>query len=68
MPNRQEIRTPTGTLIGYIESDSTGRLTGRTATGRNVGSYDPKSDLTRTPTGAVYGKGNVLPVLIHMAS
>jgi len=67
MANRQELRTPTGKLIGYIESDSMGRLTGRTATGRLVGSYDPKSDITRTPTGSAYGKGNMLPVLIQMA-
>jgi len=67
MANRQELRTPTGKLIGYIESDSTGRLTGRTATGRAVGSYDPKSDITRTPTGAVYGKGNMLSALIQIA-
>lgn len=67
MAHRQELRTPTGTLIGYIESDSSGRLIGRTATGRTVGSYDPKSDVTRTPTGATYGRGNMLSVLIHMA-
>jgi hypothetical protein len=56
--NRQELRTPTGKLISYIESESTGRL---------VGSYDPKSDVTRTPTGTANGKGNMLPVLIQMA-
>jgi hypothetical protein len=65
--NRQELRTPTGKLISYIESESTGRLVGRAATGRMVGSYDPKSDVTRTPTGTANGKGNMLPVLIQMA-
>lgn len=68
MKRRQEFRTPTGKLIGYTEADSIGRLIGRTATGRMVGSYDPRSDITRTPTGTVYGRGNVLPVLIQMAN
>lgn len=58
-----DLRDPHGKLIGKIR-DTGYRLEIRTPTGKLLGWYDPKSNVTRTSTGKLVGKGNFLTTLL----
>jgi hypothetical protein len=60
----QDIRSKSGKLLGRIRQLSSGKLEGRLATGKLMGTYDPKSNTTVDWRGKTVGKGNFLSSLI----
>lgn len=61
----QQIRDKQGRLLGRIREVSSGRHEARDASGRLLGTYDPKSDQTRDPSGRLLAKGDVLGGLVY---
>jgi hypothetical protein len=51
-------------MLGRIAQRSDGRLEGRDANGRLMGTYDPRRDETRDRNGALVGRGNQLSHLV----
>jgi len=58
------LRDQLGMIIGRISTDYKGVLTLRSSLGEVLGTYDPKTNLTRTFLGQVVGTGNLLSMLI----
>jgi hypothetical protein len=50
--------------VGHIETKSNGEMVAKLASGKTVGSYNPKTDKTKLPSGKEFGKGNLLSALI----
>lgn len=61
---RKPIRDRTGSLLGTIETLSTGVQIFRNKDGRRLGIYNPATNKTYSHTGALVGTGNVLTSLI----
>lgn len=59
----QDLRDPTGKLIGKIKKAGE-RFELRGVTGKLMGRYDPKTNETRSDTGKLIGKGNLLTMLL----
>lgn len=64
---KAELRNASGKLIGWIETDSSGKQTGRSATGSPLGYFDTKNNVTHDIGGKRIGAGNHLATLINMA-
>ena len=64
---KDELRNANGKLIGWIETESSGKQTGRGATGAPLGYFDAKNNVTRDVKGKRIGTGNHLATLIGMA-
>lgn len=60
----QDLRDKSGKLLGKIKQNSAGHLEIRTPSGRLLGRYDPKTNQTRTSSGRLVGKGNLLTTLL----
>ncbi len=60
----QELRDRSGKLLGRIHEKGDGKQEGRDPSGRLKGTYDPKSNETRDPSGSLVGRGNMLSSLI----
>jgi hypothetical protein len=58
-----DLKDPRGKLIGKIR-DTRYRLEIRNPNGKLLGWYDPKSNVTKTSTGKLVGKGNLLTSLL----
>ncbi len=63
--NRQIIKDFHYKIIGYIYTESDGKLTARDALLRIVGTYDPKLDVTKDFYGRIVGRGNTLSTLFN---
>lgn len=64
MSQRTPIRLKNGATIGHIETASDGKQKAIASNGGTLGTYDPKSDVTRAANGSTIGKGNLLSHLI----
>lgn len=64
---KAELRNASGKLIGWIETESSGKQTGRGATGSPLGYFDAKNNVTHDVRGKRIGTGNHLATLIGMA-
>jgi hypothetical protein len=53
-----------GNKIGAIETRSDGTQIGKDKNGNKRGEYNPKTNTTKDRNGNIYGKGNLLSVLI----
>lgn len=60
----QQLRDPSGRLIGTIRQLPDGRLEARNPAGSLCGYYDPKKDLTLNRNGSLVARGNILATLI----
>jgi hypothetical protein len=58
------LRDHLGTRIGEIEHQSD-KLVLRDRTGRRLGEYSPRDNVTRDMTGYRVGEGNLLLTLLH---
>ena len=63
MPD-QQLRDSGGRLLGTIKTRSDGKLEIRDPGGSLKGTYDPRSNETRNAGGSLFGKGNLLAVLL----
>lgn len=61
--NRQVIKDFHYKIIGFIDTESDGKLTARDSLLRIVGTYDPRSDVTKDFYGRIVGRGNILSSL-----
>jgi len=61
----QELKNQLGQVIAKIDTDSRGVMTIKTFTGKVLGTYDPKSNMTRNYLGQLIGTGNLLATLIE---
>ena len=52
-------------IIGYIDTDSSGKQTALDAHYKRVGYYDPRTDKTQDGSYRIIGSGNQLAALIH---
>jgi len=59
-----DIRTRSGKLLGTIREVGGGVKEARTASGKLLGKYDPRSNSTRDPSGSNLGQGDQLSSLI----
>ena len=62
--NMHVLRDKQGRKIGVIETDPKGVQTIRNASGKKLGTYDPKTNKTRDAIGRVTGSGNLLTALL----
>lgn len=62
---RQPIREFSGRIIGWEETDSSGKITLRDFYGRILGYYDPNRNETRDFYGRILGCGNCLGTLLR---
>ena len=53
-----------GQTLGYIESEKDGKQKATLVDGNTIGYYDPQSNTTKSPTGEIIGKGNLLANLL----
>lgn len=60
----QALKDRNGNRIGAIEIRSDGTQIGKDKNGNRRGEYNPKTNTTKDKNGNVYGKGNLLSVLI----
>ena len=68
--DKTDLRDSKGFRIGWIETEQHGVQVGRGAVGtmgQRLGTYDPKTNVTRDAKGARVGMGNQLASLICMA-
>ena len=61
----QTLKDGMGRIVATIETDDRGVQTIRTQLGRILGTYDPKTNMTRTFLGVIVGYGNLLRSLIE---
>ena len=52
-------------IIGYIDTDASGKQTALDAGFRIVGYYDPKANVTKDASYRIIAHGNTLASLIH---
>lgn len=62
---RTEIKDRTYRIIGYIDTDASGKQTALDAGFRHVGYYDPRTNQTKDAAYRIVGTGNQLSSLIH---
>jgi hypothetical protein len=62
--NRQTLRDARNHIIGYIDTASDGKQTGKDAHFHTVGHYDPRTNITRDAHFHTVGHGNLLASLI----
>ena len=60
----QILKDPLGRVIARISTDSRGNMTIKDQLGVVLGTYDPKTNITRNFYGQVIGSGNLLTSLI----
>jgi hypothetical protein len=60
----QVLRDRRGRQIGTIKQLSNGKLEAHDATGRVMGTFDPKTNETRDSSGRLVGRGNRLSLLV----
>ena len=60
----QQLRSPSGRILGTIKTLPNGKMELRDNTGFLKGTYDPRSNQTKTPSGSLVGKGNLLAILL----
>jgi len=60
----QVLKDKNNIVIGYIETDSTGKQTVMDKNYYTKGYYDPKSDLTKDNNHNIIGHGNLLSTLL----
>lgn len=65
--SRQTLKDVHFKVIGYIDTDNSGKQTGKDAHFHTVGYYDPRNDRTTDAHFRVVGHGNILASLIHSA-
>lgn len=58
------VREFSGKIIGWIETDNNGNKTIRDFTGKILGRYDKKFDVTRTFTGTIIARGDQSGILL----
>ncbi|WP_198086379.1 hypothetical protein [Variovorax sp. E3] len=63
--NRQILRDRLSLIIGFIDTDPRGKQTGRDASSRIVGYYDPRTNKTMDAQSRIIGSGNLLASLIR---
>lgn len=61
---RQTLKDSRYRIIGYIDTDSSGKQTARDHRFRIVGYYEPSADITRNAHFTIVGHGNLLASLI----
>jgi hypothetical protein len=52
-------------IIGYIDTDASGKQTALDASYKKVGYYDPRTDKTQDGSFRIIGSGNQLAALIR---
>ena len=62
--NKQKIYYPGGSLSAVIYTQPSGRQEIHSASGSFLGVYDPAINETRTASGSLVGRGNLLATLI----
>lgn len=62
--NRRPLTDPRNHIIGYIDTATDGKQTGKDARFHTVGYYDPRTDTTRDAQRHMVGHGNLLASLI----
>ena len=60
----QVLKDNRGRTIGKISTASNGVQTIKDARGRKKGTYDPKTNKTKTAQGRTFGSGNLLTTLL----
>ena len=60
----QDLRTASGQLIGRVVNLSSGKQEIRSPSGQLKGTYDPRTNETRDPSGRLVGKGNLMSSLL----
>ncbi len=65
--SRQTLKDAHYKVIGYIDTDISGKQIGKDAHFHTVGYYDPRSDRTTDAHFRVVAHGNTLASLIHSA-
>jgi len=61
---RQTLRDRNQHVIGYIDTESSGRQTLRDSNNHVLGYYEPKWDVTQDSNHHVIGHGNLLTTLL----
>jgi hypothetical protein len=61
---RETLKDKNYKIIGYIDTDSTGKQTLKDSTFKVKGYFDPKTNTTRDSTFKMIGKGNLLTRLL----
>lgn len=61
----QQLRDPSGRLIGTIRTLPDGRQEARNPSNGLCGYYDPKKDETRDRNNSLVARGNILATLIR---
>jgi hypothetical protein len=64
-PIRSELRDPTGKLVGHIRVQANGNRSVHDLTGRQLGTYDARSNSTRNIAGRIVGRGDLLVTLLN---
>ena len=64
MANRQTLKDARFRVLGYIDTDSDGGQSLSDAQGRRLGSYDPKTNVTKDAQFRRIGQGNLLTTLL----
>jgi hypothetical protein len=52
-------------IVGYIDTDSSGKQTALDASYKHVGYYDPRANVTKDASFNIIAHGNTLASLIH---
>lgn len=61
---RQTLKDSRFRIIGYIDTDTSGKQTARDHRFHIVGYYDPRANITKNERFAIVGHGNLLASLI----
>ena len=64
MSGRETIRTFEGSIVGYLDHESGGDITVRAFSGRILGKYCAREDVTRDFYGKILYRGNMAPALL----
>ncbi len=62
--NRQTLRDANFRVIGYIDTDSSGKQTIKDGNFTECGYFDPKTNETKDAASRVVGKGNFVAALL----
>lgn len=61
---QQVLKDAMNRIIGYIDTDSSGKQTIKDSMNRIKGYYDPKSNQTKDSMNRIVGTGNLLTTLL----
>lgn len=64
MANRQTLKDARFRVLGHLDTDSDGGQALFDAQGRRLGSYDPKTNVTKDAQFRRVGQGNLLTTLL----